>query len=167
MSASQALSLSISKNACASPQIPSPSQSQIGSSPSTESHTQRRTGGSGSFGAGSNARSTSSTGRNNQYLKKQHRSQRRPRLADEDATVESVSGASLQDYSLGYPGDSMAHPYFTGGHAVNKQSKGSYLHNPSHEFHTSSSSTQSSAASFWPQRSTKPYLGIRLRLSCY
>ena len=90
MSANSSVSLA-SKNACNPPQTPSPSQSQSGSSIGIEGHTQRRVNGSGSFGTGSASRSISSTARNNQSLRKQHKGQRRPRLADEDAAAESVS----------------------------------------------------------------------------
>ena len=48
-------------------------------------------GGLGGFGAGSASRSPSSVARNNQFLRKQHKGQRRPRLTDEDAAAESVS----------------------------------------------------------------------------
>ena len=90
MSTNSSVSLA-SKNACNSPQTTSPSQSQSGSLVGIESHTQRRVGGSGSFGAGSTSRSISSTARNNQSLRKQNKGQRRPRLTDEDAAAESVS----------------------------------------------------------------------------
>lgn len=90
MSTNSSVSLA-SKNACNPSQTPSPSQSQSGSGTGVEGHTQRRVGGSGSFGTGSTSRSTSSTARNNQSLRKQHKGQRRPRLADEDAAAESVS----------------------------------------------------------------------------
>ncbi|KAL9126887.1 MAG: hypothetical protein Q9217_004145 [Psora testacea] len=91
MSSNPALSLPISKSAYTPAQIPSPSQSQSVPSPATESHGQRRAGGLGNFGAGSIARSTSSTPRNNQSLRKQHKGQRRARLADEDAAAESAA----------------------------------------------------------------------------
>lgn len=90
MSANSSVSLA-SKNACNPSQTSSPSQSQSASSIGIEAHTQRRVGGSGSFGTGSTSRSISSTARNNQSLRKQHKGQRRPRLADEDAAAESVS----------------------------------------------------------------------------
>lgn len=90
MSANSSVSLA-SKNACNPSQTPSPSHSQGGSSIGIEGHPQRRVGGSGSFGTGSTSRSTSSTARNTQSLRKQHKGQRRPRLADEDAAAESVS----------------------------------------------------------------------------
>ena len=92
MSTNPALALSTSKNASASFQAASPSHSQGSSSPAVESHIQRRTGGSGSFGAGSQTRSTS-TPRNNQPLRKYPKGQRRPKLADEDAAAESVSAS--------------------------------------------------------------------------
>ena len=90
MSANPSVSLA-SKNACNPSQTPSPSQSQSGSFIGSEGNTQRRVGGSGSFGTASTSRSISSTARNNQSLRKQHKGQRRPRLADEDAAAESVS----------------------------------------------------------------------------
>ena len=84
-------SLITSKNANSSAQIPSPSQSQSVSSFTTEAHPQRRSGGSGSFGAGSTSRAAPFAARYNQTSRKQHKSQRRARLADEDAAAESVS----------------------------------------------------------------------------
>ena len=90
MSANSSVSQA-SKNACNLSQTPSPSQSQSGGFIGIEAYTQRRVGGSGSFGTGSTSRSISSTARNNQSLRKQHKGQRRPRLADEDAAAESVS----------------------------------------------------------------------------
>lgn len=85
-----ASSLLTSKNANVTSQIPSPSQSQSSSSIGAESFPQRRGGGSGSFGAGATSRTTPFTARNNQSFRKQHKGQRRPRLADEDAAAESV-----------------------------------------------------------------------------
>lgn len=90
MSSNSALSLATSKNACPPTQTPSPSHSQSSASFGLDIGNQRRAGSSGSFGAGTNSRSVSSTARNNQSLRKQHKSQRRPRLADEDAIAESV-----------------------------------------------------------------------------
>ncbi|KAL8922892.1 MAG: hypothetical protein Q9172_003366 [Xanthocarpia lactea] len=78
-----------SKNASVQSQIPSPSQSQATSSLGPENHTQRRSGGTGTFGAGSTTRATPAA-RNSQPLRKQHKGQRRPRLADEDAAAESA-----------------------------------------------------------------------------
>ena len=92
---SSGLSLATSKNACTPSQIPSPSQSQSGVSLGVDGHAQRRAGGSGSFGAGALARSSVSAGKSNQSLRKQHKGQRRPRLADEDAAAESVSWGLL------------------------------------------------------------------------
>lgn len=87
-----ASSLLTSKNGNVTSQIPSPSQSQSqsGSSIGAESYPQRRGGGSGSFGAGASSRTTPFAARNNQSVRKQHKGQRRPRLADEDAAAESV-----------------------------------------------------------------------------
>ena len=84
-------SLATSKTSNPPSQTPSPSQSQSGSFAGFDNHPQRRSGGLGSFGAGSNSRNPS-TPRNNQPLRKQHKGQRRPRLADEDALAESVGG---------------------------------------------------------------------------
>ncbi|KAL8654463.1 MAG: hypothetical protein Q9210_001498 [Variospora velana] len=84
------LSSSTPKNASVQTHIPSPFQPQASPSFSTEAHTQRRSGGSGSFGAGASSRASSATAKNNQSLRKQHKSQRRPRLADEDADAESA-----------------------------------------------------------------------------
>lgn len=95
-----ASSLLISKNANVTSQIPSPSQSQSCSSIGAESYPHRRGGGSGSFGAGATSRTTPSTARNNQSFRKQHKGQRRPRLADEDAAAESVGlSVNLRHYN--------------------------------------------------------------------
>ena len=83
-------SLAISKTSNPPSQTPSPSQAQSSSSVAFDGHPQRRSGGSGSFGAGSTSRSSPSTPRNNQSLRKKHKGQRLPRLADEDAFAESV-----------------------------------------------------------------------------
>lgn len=81
----------ITKNTNAVSQTPSPSQSQSSSTTGAESYPQRRSGGSGSFGAGSASRTSLAAARNSQSSRKQHKGQRRPRLADEDAAAESVS----------------------------------------------------------------------------
>ena len=60
----------------------------------TESIAQKRSGSTGSFGAGTATRSNAQ-GRNNQPLKKQHKAQRRARLADEDAIAESAAMKSI------------------------------------------------------------------------
>ncbi|KAL8791195.1 MAG: hypothetical protein Q9213_000152 [Squamulea squamosa] len=78
-----------SKNPSVQTQIPSPSQAQATSSLGAENNTQRRSGGTGSFGSASTTRS-SPAARNSQFLRKQHKGQRRPRLADEDAAAESA-----------------------------------------------------------------------------
>ena len=94
MSSNSGLLPSSSKVVSSTSQTITPSHSQSGSSPTTESGSQRRTGGSGSFGAGAAARGVASP-RNNQSLRKQsQKSQRRQRLADEDAIAESVSISS-------------------------------------------------------------------------
>jgi hypothetical protein len=71
-----------------------PSYSQAGPANTTDGASQRRTGSSGSFGAGSSTRSTPQA-RNNQPLHKQHKAQRRARLADEDAIAESAAMKSI------------------------------------------------------------------------
>lgn len=59
------------------------------SAPLPDAGSQRRPGGSGSFGAGHSSRS-SATARNNQGRKSQHKRQRKPRLLDDDEYSESV-----------------------------------------------------------------------------
>ncbi|KAL8669549.1 MAG: hypothetical protein Q9168_005868 [Polycauliona sp. 1 TL-2023] len=88
-SSNSSLPPATSKNASVQTQIPSPSQAQAASSLGAESHTQRRSGGTGSSGAGSTTRASPAP-RNSQPLRKQHKGQRRPRLADEDAAAESA-----------------------------------------------------------------------------
>ncbi|KAI9863883.1 MAG: hypothetical protein M1813_003535 [Trichoglossum hirsutum] len=67
-------------------------QSQIGLAAGSDSHhsAQRRSGGSGSIGAGSASRGSLSSPRNNQSFRKPHKNQRKARLADEDAMAESA-----------------------------------------------------------------------------
>ncbi|KAH1271854.1 hypothetical protein KXV18_003784 [Aspergillus fumigatus] len=76
-----------------STKIVTPSQSVSSaafySTPSVDSGSQRRTGGSGSFGAGLAARNSSSP-RNNQAFKSHHKRQRRPRLLDDDEYSETA-----------------------------------------------------------------------------
>ncbi|KAL8719105.1 MAG: hypothetical protein Q9225_003840 [Loekoesia sp. 1 TL-2023] len=81
--------LTTSKTASAQTHIPSPSQLQASSTFNTDNNSQRRSGGSGGFGASSTSRGSPAAARNIQSLKKQHKNQRRPRLADEDAAAES------------------------------------------------------------------------------
>lgn len=59
------------------------------SAASIDINTQRRVGGSGSFGAGSSSRNLP-TARNTQGRKNQHKHQRKPRLLDDDEYSESV-----------------------------------------------------------------------------
>lgn len=65
-------------------------QTQTGPSAAGDSYGQRRTGGSGSFGAGAASRAYPSP-RHNQSSKKKHKGAKRPGLADEDAIAESVA----------------------------------------------------------------------------
>ena len=87
MSSNTSQSLASTKSTCLSFQTQSASQSQSVPSPGADSHFQRRVGGFGSFGAGAISRSTSKL---NSTSRKQHKGQRKPRLADEDAAAESV-----------------------------------------------------------------------------
>ena len=91
-SSSSPLSTTKSVNISSS-QTPSTPQTQSGSVAGTESHhpAQRRSGGSGSIGAGSASLGCLSSPRNSQSFRKPHKNQRKPRLADEDAMAESVS----------------------------------------------------------------------------
>ncbi|KAL8747551.1 MAG: hypothetical protein Q9190_000590 [Brigantiaea leucoxantha] len=95
MSSSQSLSVATSKSTNIPPQNSSSSQLQTNTSSGIDSHPQRRSGGSGSFGAGSLSRGASAAARSSQSLRKQHKGQRRPRLADEDAAAESDLGITL------------------------------------------------------------------------
>ncbi|MCJ1479665.1 hypothetical protein MMC13_008351 [Lambiella insularis] len=96
MATNQPMSLVTSKAGNAPPQLPSPSQTQAPALPSHDNHTQRRTGGSGSHGAGASTRTTTSAARNNQNLRKQNKAQRRPRLGDEDTAAESRYQAAIR-----------------------------------------------------------------------
>ncbi|KAE8331264.1 hypothetical protein BDV39DRAFT_6509 [Aspergillus sergii] len=70
--------------------IPNQSGSTTYHSPSSiDSGSQRRAGGSGSFGAGLTSRNTN-TPRSNQSRKSQHKRQRRPRLLDDEEYSESA-----------------------------------------------------------------------------
>ena len=69
--------------------ISNQSASQAFHSAAVDSGSHRRPGGSGSFGAGWSSRNTSSP-RNNQSRKGQHKRQRRPRLLDDEEYSESV-----------------------------------------------------------------------------
>ena len=78
MSSNAIVSTSAIKSSNAPPQLNS--QPQAVPSFHTDGHSQRRTL---NF-------STTPSARNNQSLRKQHKGQRRPRFADEDAVAESV-----------------------------------------------------------------------------
>ncbi|KAL1967297.1 hypothetical protein VTN77DRAFT_3343 [Rasamsonia byssochlamydoides] len=80
--------LGSSKTANTSNLSSSPASFQAAPAP-VEGGSQRRPGGSGSFGAGSTSRQVSSP-RNNQARKNQHKRHRRPALANEDVYTESV-----------------------------------------------------------------------------
>ena len=71
-----------------------PSYSQTGLTSANDVVSQRRSGSSGSFGAGSSTRSTPQA-RNNQPLRKKNKVQRRTRLVDEDAIAESAAMKSI------------------------------------------------------------------------
>ncbi|KAF2230321.1 hypothetical protein EV356DRAFT_492152 [Viridothelium virens] len=68
----------------------SPAHSQSSSSAFGDLYGQRRTGSSGSFGAGASSRQVA-TPRNSQASRKQHKGFKKSRLADEDAIAESVA----------------------------------------------------------------------------
>lgn len=91
MSSNPTLSVATPKNVAAQTQNLSPSQSHPCSTLGLDNQPQRRSG--GSSGAGSTSRTAPAIPRNNQSSRKQHKNQRRPRLADEDAAAESVSHA--------------------------------------------------------------------------
>jgi len=90
MASNLPLNLQVSKTNTPS-QASSPSLSQAGPSTGGDSHAQRRSGGSGSFGAGATTRSSGVAARNKQVSRNQNKQSRRYRLTDEDAIAESVS----------------------------------------------------------------------------
>ena len=77
-----------SKSPAASNQVPS-LQQNVNTSLAGDVTGQRRSGGSGSFGSGANTRPSASP-RNSQGARKQHKSSKRSRLADDDAMALSV-----------------------------------------------------------------------------
>ena len=84
---SNASSMPLSKGTSPSTQLPSPSQSQAPSAlPGVDR--QRRSG--SSFGAGATSRAAISTPRNNQSLRKQNKSSKRPKLGYEDMAEASA-----------------------------------------------------------------------------
>ncbi|KAI9788766.1 MAG: hypothetical protein M1816_006547 [Peltula sp. TS41687] len=92
MSSNSPASHSSSKAVTASsPQVSSAFQSQPGPTSHTENFSQRRPGGSGGFGAGSPARTALASPRNTQSSRRQHKGQKKPRFADEDALAESAA----------------------------------------------------------------------------
>ncbi|KAF2503378.1 RING finger domain-containing protein [Lophium mytilinum] len=68
----------------------SPAQNQAGSVAAGDTFGQRRSGGSGSFGAGNTSRASPSP-RNAQLVRKQHKGSKRFRATDEDALAESAA----------------------------------------------------------------------------
>lgn len=152
----------ITKNTNAVSQTPSPSQSQSSSTIGAESYPQRRSGGSGSFGAGSASRTSPAAARNSQSARKNHKGQRRPRLADEDAAAESVSSAPRL-----HPGIALL-TWITplGGDAIYQQSERADLNNSSHELCIAASSTASTTKQLQSICSKESVMGHRLWLSC-
>ena len=138
-----ALSLITSKNTNITSQTPPPSQAQSGSSLGAENYQQRRSGGSGSFGAGAASRATPFAARNNQSFRKQHKTQRRSRLTDEDAAAESVS----QVFNKG--GVNLMLITLIGGNAVYQQPKRANIDHSSHDLCLAPSSTTSPTFSLW------------------
>jgi len=99
MASSSASAIAVSKAAntskgqSTSAQAP-PAQLQAGPVSTGDGYAQRRTGGSGSFGAGASSRAAPAA-RNNQPSRKQHKGSKRYRsMVDEDAMAESVSRAA-------------------------------------------------------------------------
>lgn len=134
MSSNSVSSLPLFKFANSQPQTSSASQSQGASSSVIDTQGQRRSGGSGSFGAGSTSRASSSTARNNQPIRKQHKNQRRPRLVDEDTFVESVSPNPIEAVNRGkWRRLRLTKPSAAGCDEVYKQSEGSDLDHTSNE----------------------------------
>ena len=131
-------SINPSKNVNASSQSPSSFQSQTNLSHGSEHHPQRRSGGSSSFGAGSASRATASSPRNGQSLRKQHKTPKRSRFADDDAAAESVSLICCNHFLF----HSMTHiSCFIGGYEVCQQPKGSDFYNPSHDILSTATAT--------------------------
>ncbi|KAI9815758.1 MAG: hypothetical protein M1827_002154 [Pycnora praestabilis] len=83
-----------SKSTSTTSQTTSLSQSQTNSF-GLDSHSQRRSGGSGNFGAGSTSRAPLSAARNNQSFRKQNKASKRSRFGDEDAAAESAAMKSI------------------------------------------------------------------------
>jgi hypothetical protein len=98
-------------------------QSQIGLAAGSDSHhsAQRRSGGSGSIGAGSASRGSLSSPRNNQSFRKPHKNQRKARLADEDAMAESVSYPSIIALYVHQPKTIPRTNHLSGCHEICKQ----------------------------------------------
>lgn len=145
MSSSTVASSPSVKTSNAPSQSTSPAYSHPGAAnTSIPGGVQRRTGGSGSFGAGSTSRH-SPTARNSQPLRKQHKAQRRARLADEDAIAESVSlSFSLCTFHPAFrwvPCSSLS----KGRHEVHQQPQRANLHHASHELFTASTTLLSTA----------------------
>lgn len=84
--AGQGLGSSKAANSSNLSSSPAPFQSAPASA---DSGSQRRPGGSGSFGAGSTSRQVSSA-KNNQPRKNQHKRHRRPALVNEDESVSCI-----------------------------------------------------------------------------
>jgi hypothetical protein len=84
----------LSKTNQAQPYSNSSSFHQAGPVNVPDTSFQKRSGSSGTFRAGATTRNTPQ-GRSNQPLRKQHKTQRRARLADEDAIAESAAMKSI------------------------------------------------------------------------
>lgn len=90
------MSSSVTNPISASKNIPQAAPANYSQAPSvnTSEPSQKRSGSSGSFGAGLNTRNTPQA-RKEQPLRKQGKAQRRARLADEDAYAESAAMKSI------------------------------------------------------------------------
>jgi hypothetical protein len=145
------------------PPVASPQSASV----AVDSGSQRRPGGSGSFGAGATSRSAPSA-RNNQPRKNQHRRQRRPGLGQEDVPEESVSGPpSRIARSMGRRKGEVWALIILGGmclgrHEVDNKPQGSDVHHPPDEILSASPSaalSQSVAPRRW---AAECLLGFRL-----
>lgn len=162
MSSNLPLAVTASKTSNSSGQL-SPGQAQPTSAVTGDTYGQRRSGGSGSFGAGAATRGTAAP-RNNQSSRKQNKSSKRIRSADEDAIAESVclppSPAACDTANTMYLPS-------IGRYAVYKQSQGANLHYPLDELLASSETAEPTPTQLcsWPQQPEKSDMGVGFWIS--
>lgn len=125
----------------------------------TDSGSQRRPGGSGSFGAGLSSRN-SATARNTQGRKSQHKRQRKPRILDDDEYSESVGSSEITLTRACTLTPDCRTP---GRHEISKQPQRTNVHHPSDELLPPPSSTIPTAAS---QHPALRFLGSGVWVSC-